>query len=118
MFRDEFDPGGVVERVKKSGTPYLYFWFAFFSTFVVWREGRKEEGRKEKKELRKERENYLMRIPFLTFPRSLGTWYFTLFSLVECSKELHRYIRYIHGLTCTYLYLSLSDSVHCTYKVW
>lgn len=62
--------GCEVERVKKSGIPYLYFWFAFFSTFAVWKEKRKEKKRERKEEERgKERENYLLCVyPSLHFP--------------------------------------------------
>lgn len=65
MFRDEFDPGGVVERMKIIIIDF--FFLSLSLTFAVCKEKRKEEGRRERKERRKERENYLMCIP-LHFP--------------------------------------------------
>lgn len=130
MSRDEFDPGGVVERMKIIIIDF-FFLFAFFDIRCMERKNRTGEYEREReRERRKEGKRELPYVYTLTFPQSLLTYltlgysgyltllyfaslYFT-FCLVECSKELHRYI---HGLTCTYLYLLLSNSVYCIYKV-
>lgn len=53
MFRDEFDPGGVVERVEKSGIRYtlpLFLVCFFFQLSLSGeKEGKKKEGKKGKK---------------------------------------------------------------------
>lgn len=79
MFRDEFDPGGVVERVEKSGIRYTLPLFLVwtFSTFALWREGRKEKKRerKEKERGKETKEEKTTSYAYtLTFPRSLGTY--------------------------------------------
>lgn len=65
MFRDESDPGGVVERMKIIIIDFSFL-FAFFDIRCM--ERKKRTGESERgKEGRKERENYLMCIP-LHFP--------------------------------------------------
>lgn len=117
MFRDEFDPGGVVERMKIIIIDF--FFLSLSLTFAVWKEKTGQESARERerrKEGRKERENYLMCIP-LHFPShylpTLGySGYFTLlrfallyftFCLVECSKALNTYLGtyLVHVLICT-----------------
>lgn len=130
MFRDEFDPGGVVERMKIIIIDF--FFFSLSSTFAVWKEKTGQESarvRERERERRKEgkRKLPLMRIP-LHFPdRYLPTWYlrlqwllyFTLlrFTLLSMSCRMQQRTQvhmYISG-TCTCLYLLLSTVVCIVY---
>lgn len=124
MFRDEFDPGGVVERMKIIIIDF--FFFSLSLTFAVWKEKTGQESKREReRERRKEGKRklpYVYRYPYISpvityLPGTLGySGYFTLlrfaslyfFFLANAAKNyIGTYIRYIHGLTCTYLYLSL-----------
>lgn len=97
MFRDEFDPGGVVERVKKNQV-YLTFIFdldVFQLSLCGEKEGKKRRGRGKKEERRKgtkvRKRKLCMRIPFLTFPRSLSTLLYSC-RMQQRTTYIHTYM--------------------------